>query len=57
MKVSIVMGSISDKEISDKVIEILDKFGVDYDKHVIYDAEEEDPAYHKRVSDMINNNF
>ena len=28
-----------------------------YDKHVIYDAEEEDPAYHKRVSDMINNNF
>lgn len=35
MKVSIVMGSISDKEISDKVIEILDKFGVDYDKHVI----------------------
>lgn len=35
MKVSIVMGSISDKEISDKVIEILEKFGVDYDKHVI----------------------
>lgn len=35
MKVSIVMGSISDKAISDKVIEILEKFGVDYDKHVI----------------------
>lgn len=35
MKVSIVMGSISDKEIGDKVIEILDQFEVDYEKHVI----------------------
>lgn len=35
MKVSIVMGSISDKEISNKVVEILEKFGVDYDKHVL----------------------
>lgn len=35
MKVSIVMGSISDKEISDKVIFILDKFQVNYEKHVI----------------------
>lgn len=25
-----------------------------YDRHVIYDAEEEDLAYHKRVIDMIN---
>jgi hypothetical protein len=28
-----------------------------YDRHVIYDAEEEEPAYHKRVVDMINNKF
>lgn len=35
MKVSIVMGSISDKEISDKVINILDKFEVEYEKYVI----------------------
>lgn len=35
MKVSIVMGSISDKEIGQKVIEILDKFEVNYEKHVI----------------------
>ncbi len=25
-----------------------------YDRHVIYDAEEEEPAYHKRVIDIIN---
>lgn len=35
MKVSIIMGSISDKEISDKVISILNKFQVAYEKHVI----------------------
>lgn len=35
MKVSIVMGSISDQEIGHKVINILDKFGVAYEKHVI----------------------
>lgn len=35
MKVSIVMGSISDKEIGNKVINILDKFGVDYETRVI----------------------
>ena len=35
MKVSIVMGSISDKEIGDKVIHILEKFEVSYEKHVI----------------------
>lgn len=35
MKVSIVMGSISDKEIGAKVIDILDKFEVNYEKHVI----------------------
>ena len=35
MKVSIIMGSISDKEISDKVIHILDKFEVAYEQHVI----------------------
>lgn len=35
MKVSIVMGSISDKEISDKVINILEKFEVEYEKNVI----------------------
>lgn len=35
MKVSIIMGSISDKEIGDKVIEVLEKFGVEYEKHVI----------------------
>lgn len=35
VKVSIIMGSISDKEISDKVIEILEKFGVDHEKRVL----------------------
>lgn len=35
MKVSIVMGSISDKKISDDVISILEKFGVDYEVEVI----------------------
>ena len=35
MKVSIVMGSISDKEIAKKVISILDKFGVEYEQRVI----------------------
>lgn len=35
MKVSIVMGSISDKEISKKVTTILEKFGVDYEIRVI----------------------
>lgn len=28
-----------------------------YNRHVIYDAEEEELAYHKRVIDMINNKF
>lgn len=28
-----------------------------YDRHVIYDAEEENPAYHERVLDLINNKF
>lgn len=28
-----------------------------YNRHVIYDAEEEDPAYHQRVIDMICNKF
>lgn len=27
------------------------------DRHVIYDAEEEDPAYHQRVVDIINKRF
>ena len=35
MKVSIVMGSISDKEIADKVTKILDKFEVEYELRVI----------------------
>lgn len=35
MKVSIIMGSISDKEIAKKVISILDKFGVEYEQRVI----------------------
>lgn len=35
MKVSIVMGSISDKEIGNKVIKVLEKFGVDYEIRVI----------------------
>lgn len=35
MKVSIVMGSISDKEIGNKVIKILEKFGVAYEIRVI----------------------
>ena len=35
MKVSIVMGSISDKEIANKVINILKKFGVHYETRVI----------------------
>ena len=35
MKVSIVMGSISDKSISDKTIKILDEFNIDYELNVI----------------------
>ena len=35
MKVSIVMGSISDKPIGDKVIKVLEDFGVDYELRVI----------------------
>lgn len=35
MKVSIIMGSISDKEIAKKVIAILEKFGVEYEQRVI----------------------
>lgn len=35
MKVGIVMGSISDKEIGNKVIKILEKFGVEYEIRVI----------------------
>jgi 5-(carboxyamino)imidazole ribonucleotide mutase len=35
MKVSIVMGSISDREIGNKVIKVLGKFGVDYETRVI----------------------
>jgi 5-(carboxyamino)imidazole ribonucleotide mutase len=35
MKVSIIMGSISDKEIAKKVIVILEKFGVEYEQRVI----------------------
>lgn len=35
MKVSIIMGSISDKEIGKKVIVVLNKFGVEYEQRVI----------------------
>ena len=35
MKVRIVMGSISDKAIGDKVIKVLEDFGVDYELRVI----------------------
>lgn len=35
MKVSLVMGSISDKEIGDKVIDVLEKFGIEYEKRVL----------------------
>ena len=35
MKVSILMGSISDKEIAEKVTKILDKFGVEHEVRVI----------------------
>lgn len=35
MKVSIVMGSISDKEIGNKVIKVLEKFDVEYEIRVI----------------------
>lgn len=35
MKVSVVMGSISDKEIADKVMKVLDRFGVEYELRVI----------------------
>lgn len=35
MKVGIVMGSISDKDIGEKVTQILDKFEVDYELRVI----------------------
>ena len=35
MKVSIIMGSISDKEIAKKVIGVLEQFGVEYEQRVI----------------------
>ena len=35
MKVSILMGSISDHKISDKVVKILEEFGVEYETKVI----------------------
>ena len=35
MKVSIIMGSISDKKISDKVVEVLREFDVEYETKVI----------------------
>lgn len=35
MKISIVMGSISDKEIGNKVIKVLEKFDVEYEIRVI----------------------
>jgi len=35
LKVAIVMGSLSDRKLGDKVIGILDKFGVDYEIRVI----------------------
>lgn len=35
MEVSILMGSISDKEIANKVAKIFDKFGVEYETRVI----------------------
>lgn len=35
MKVSIIMGSASDKEIAKKVVGILEKFGVEYEARVI----------------------
>ena len=35
MKVAIVMGSISDREVASKVTGVLDDFGVDYDLRVI----------------------
>ena len=35
MKVSIIMGSISDKEIAKKTISIFDEFGVEYEQRVI----------------------
>jgi len=35
LKVAVVMGSISDKHLGDKVTGILDKFGVDYELRVI----------------------
>jgi 5-(carboxyamino)imidazole ribonucleotide mutase len=35
MKVSIIMGSISDKKIADKTIQVLENFGVEYEVKVI----------------------
>ena len=35
MRVSIIMGSLSDKEVADKVVRKLIEFGVDYDVQVI----------------------
>ncbi|CDZ75004.1 phosphoribosylaminoimidazole carboxylase, catalytic subunit [Peptoniphilus sp. ING2-D1G] len=35
MKVAIIMGSISDKKISDDIVSIFEKFGVDYEIEVI----------------------
>ena len=35
MKVAVIMGSISDKDIAKKACDVLNKFGIEYDAKVI----------------------
>lgn len=35
MKIAVIMGSISDRQISDDIVKVFDKFGVDYEVEVI----------------------
>ena len=44
--VSIIMGSISDKEIMSKAFEVLDEFGIEYEKKVI--------SAHRALDELIN---
>ncbi|NBI07955.1 5-(carboxyamino)imidazole ribonucleotide mutase [Senegalia massiliensis] len=55
MKVSVIMGSISDKEIAKKTIEILEKFNIEYEVKVISAHRTPDKAV-EFVKDAEENN-
>ncbi len=46
MKVSVIMGSISDLDQGEKVFSVLEKFGIEYEKRVI--------SAHRALSELLN---